>query len=85
MKKVKKELIIHNLKIEVKYAELYFESKKHWEIRLNDRDFKAGDLIRFHIIGTKNTYVREICNVFSEFGLQENYVIISLSVSKENI
>lgn len=72
---------IHDLKILPEYAALYYEGSKFWEIRLNDRNFKENDFIRFTIIGSKRQYIRRILYVFDDasFGLEKNYCILSLS------
>lgn len=70
----------HNLKIKVEFAELYFEKKKFWELRKNDRDFKEGDIITFTIDGSERNHECTIVNVFDdvEYGLKEGYCILSL-------
>ncbi|MBA0884935.1 DUF3850 domain-containing protein [Flavobacterium undicola] len=74
----------HDLKIKYEFAQLHFIGKKNWELRKNDRDFKAGDIIRFKIIEFEDTskwsYTRTITNVFEDtnYGLQEGYVILSI-------
>jgi ASC-1-like (ASCH) protein len=68
----------HDLKIKYEFAQLHFQGKKDWELRLNDRDFKTGDLIRFTVLEIGFVYTRTIEAIFNDFGLQENYVILSL-------
>jgi DNA-directed RNA polymerase subunit E'/Rpb7 len=77
--------MIHDLKIKYEFAKLHFEGRKDWEIRKNDRDFKVGDLIKFKITEFSNStewsYERKITHVFEDtnFGLEQDYVILSLS------
>jgi ASC-1-like (ASCH) protein len=68
----------HNLKIKDEFAQLHFQGKKDWELRINDRDFKTGDLIQFTIVEFGFVYTRTIEAIFNDFGLQKNYVILSL-------
>ena len=41
---------LHNLKIKAEYATAKLKGVKPFEIRLNDRNFKVGDIIRYHCI-----------------------------------
>ena len=36
--------MLHNLKIEPKYFKQIKDNTKRYEIRLNDRDYKVGDI-----------------------------------------
>ena len=44
---------LHNLKIKAEYANAKLRGDKPFEIRLNDRDFKIGDLIRYTCTDSK--------------------------------
>ena len=68
----------HHLKIKYEYAQLQFRGLKDWELRKNDRDFKAGDTIIFSVLEFGFMYSRKITNVFDDFGLQKGYAILSL-------
>ncbi|PWA09525.1 DUF3850 domain-containing protein [Flavobacterium laiguense] len=68
----------HDLKIKYEFAQLHFQGKKDWEIRLNDRDFKTGDWVQFTVLEFGFVYSRQITNVFEGFGLEKNYVILSI-------
>jgi hypothetical protein len=79
---------IHKLKILPIYATLHLMNKKNWELRKNDRNFKAGDKIDFEIILeieksplVKSFYRRDIDYVFEggEYGLEKGYCILSIS------
>ena len=39
----------HELKIDKCYADAKFSGKKPWEFRVNDRDFKVGDLVSYNV------------------------------------
>lgn len=41
---------LHNLKIKVAYASAKLRGNKPFEIRLNDRDFKVGDIVNYTCI-----------------------------------
>ncbi|MES2813225.1 MAG: DUF3850 domain-containing protein [Bacteroidota bacterium] len=80
--------IIHELKILAEYAELHLMNKKNWELRKNDRNFKAGDKVNFKIIRSENKeclyfgeYERNIDFVFEggKYGLEKGYCILSIS------
>jgi hypothetical protein len=68
----------HDLKIKYEFAQLHFQGKKDWQIRLNDRGFKTGDWIRFTVLEFGFVYSRQITNVFEGVGLHDNYVILSI-------
>jgi hypothetical protein len=79
---------VHELKILVRYADLHLTNKKNWELRKNDRDFKAGDKIKFTIVSNitglpmyNSGYERTIDFVFEggEYGLEKGYCILSIS------
>ena len=91
MKNIKKEdwnvkkMKIHNLKIDRDIIDLKIRGVKNWEIRLNDRDFKIGDVLflrEYNQItrkyGTVCIYERitAILPKKACYGLQEGYVIL---------
>lgn len=41
---------LHNLKIKEEYATAKLYGNKMFEIRKNDRDFKAGDIVRYSVV-----------------------------------
>lgn len=82
----------HKLKITTQYFEAVSELKKTFEIRLNDRDYKAGDVLVLrefnesyglagNQIGFTGREIAFITNyVLYDFeGLAPNYVAMSLS------
>lgn len=75
-----KECTLHRLKIKHEFQELYYNGLKNWELRYNDRDFKAGEYIMFEVIETGAQYIRQITNVFNstEYGLKDGFVILSI-------
>ena len=77
----------HILIIEQRFAILHEGAIKKWELRFDDRKFKQGEFIEFIVIDdntqqpTGHVFYRRILDVFNqtEYGLQEGYVILSLS------
>lgn len=76
----------HKLKILENYALDHLCGLKPWELRKNDRDYKAGDFIEFTAINNDNkptglTYTRIIKYVHTggAYGLDPDYCIITLS------
>ena len=80
---------LHELKIKREYYEAILFGKKTFELRKNDRDYQAGDLIHFvNLDGT--IYIEETCeekNVYQityilkdvpEYGLDKNYCILGI-------
>ena len=69
--------------------------QKSFEIRLNDRDYQKGDLVKFKVvdsIGTSymlhrlNKELFEITYVLSGWGLKEGYVAFSIKkIEKEEV
>lgn len=43
---------LHELKLLEQYAQAKKDGIKPFEIRLNDRDFKVGDLVKYNIVET---------------------------------
>ena len=76
----------HEVKILEQYANLNNENKKPWELRKNDRNYKVGDWIRFHIIDDETkkptgfSYRRKIIYLFEggEYGIEKEYCIMTL-------
>lgn len=45
---------LHNIKLMSEYAEAKLKGVKPFEIRLNDRDYKIGDLVRYIVPDNEN-------------------------------
>ena len=79
--------MVHVLKILEQYANAIAEGRKNFEVRLNDRGFNAGDIVKFivkdnigleiyhHPIAGKNF---EITYVHSGLGMKEEYVVFGI-------
>lgn len=82
----------HNLRTHPKYFKEIKYGKKRFELRKNDRDFRAGDTITLHEFDPDiNDYTGEICigivdyvMRFSKeveiFGLKEGYCIMNFTL-----
>ena len=76
----------HEVKILEQYANRNHEGKKPWELRKNDRNYKVGDWIRFHIIDDETkeptgfSYRRKITYLFEggEYGLEKGFCIMTV-------
>lgn len=79
----------HVLKIKQFYVDSILDGTKNFEVRLNDRGFQKGDLIRFQAVTNDsipisiycspiNRKVYEITYVHSGLGLKENYVVFGI-------
>lgn len=77
---------VHEIKIQYEYALEIFFQRKSFEIRLNDRKYQVGDVIRFTIVDKQddgilnnhfflNTY--EI-TYLTDFAQKEGYVVFSI-------
>ena len=81
--------MLHQLKIKQCYLIHILEGRKAFEVRKNDRDFQAGDTIRFLPIADVDYSVYatfphvpdyRIDYVLSDFcGLQQGYVVLGLA------
>ena len=72
--------MIHDLRIESNYLKNLISGVKRCEIRLNDRDYQKGDLLRFkdYEPETVREYLFEISHIHSGLGLERNYVVLSV-------
>lgn len=74
----------HKLKIKPSYFAALKRGEKTCEIRLNDRDYRVGDVLDFTPIRDDGTYTGEVAtygvsHVLKDFeGLAEGYVALSL-------
>lgn len=77
----------HTIKLNERFCNAVYDGRKTFEIRLNDRGYQTGDLVKFipifddmdkkysHPIMNK-TY--EITYVLSGWGLEKDYVVFSI-------
>lgn len=80
---------VHELKIEKDYADSVYLGDKTFEVRLNDRGFQKGDIVRFKPLSKSGLSVDtrhplygkeyEITYVLGSFyGLAQNYVAFGI-------
>ena len=84
--------ITHELKIYKEYADAIINGEKTFEIRLNDRRYKVGDIIKFTQVSdgrpilnhpiTKKEY--KITYMLEGWGLKDNWCVFSIKEIKEN-
>ena len=70
----------HKLKIEPQYLDNLLSGKKKAEVRLNDRDYQVGDILKFEDYREiePKTHCFAITHIHSGFGLDRNYVVLSV-------
>ncbi len=76
----------HRIKLQKEFADAVMSGEKTFEIRMNDRGYQKGDLIRFQVVDgyisnishplNEKTY--EITYVLSGWGLSEGYVAFAI-------
>lgn len=86
--------MVHVIKIFRPYANAIAEGRKTFEVRLNDRGYNCGDLVRFRVVEddgiewhnhpVANTTFR-ITYVHSGLGLQEGYVVFGIEKVEEGV
>ena len=79
--------MLHEIKLKEDYIEPVLSGNKNFEVRLNDREYQKGDLVKFKAVSRQGvTYVEpelenatfEITYVHSGLGLQEGYVVFGI-------
>ena len=79
--------MIHELKIQKEYAQAVYLGEKTFEVRINDRGYQKGDLIKFKVMDGQfrdlrhplNDMTFEITYVLGSFvGLAPNYVAFAI-------
>lgn len=86
----------HKLKIYESYANAIVDGRKKFEVRLNDRGYNAGDMVKFKVIDEnyKGSCLEAISHplhhmlfrityVHSGLGLKENYVVFGIEQCEE--
>lgn len=81
----------HHIKIQQEFADAIISGEKTFEIRMNDRGYQKGDLIRFQVVDGyfPNTFhllndkVYEITYVLSGWGLREGYVGLAIKEKRQ--
>ena len=75
--------MLHNLKLQRKYADRIIDGQKTFEVRLNDRDYQVGDIIIFTTVENDsseepvthkiNDKEYEITYVHTNYGMDMDY------------
>jgi ASC-1-like (ASCH) protein len=72
----------HNLKIEDAHLQRLLTGEKKAEIRLNDRDFQLGDVLKFKEYKYDTNilvyHTFRITHIHSGLGMAFNYVVLSV-------
>ena len=74
---------IHNVKLEGEYFKRVVSGEKNYEIRLNDRDYKQGDIIVLHELCvravelTGKRIIKEI-GFITGYEQKEGYIVMAL-------
>jgi len=74
----------HELKLEYVFQDAVLRGEKSFEVRLNDRGFQKGDMVKFHVVNRKNVVepldekMYEITYVLSGWGIQDGYVVFGI-------
>lgn len=86
-------MAIHELKTVSKYYQDVKKGIKPFEVRLNDRDFKKGDILRLREIDDSGNYTQDfierrityIMTNESHPGIHHNYVVMGLSKGRKRV
>lgn len=88
----------HKLKLRKEFVQPVLEGKKTFEVRLNDRNYRVGDTLKFipveAVDGEKQEVKRismpeiedmvfEITYILEGWGLQDNYVVFAFKNKEE--
>ena len=79
-------MTIHKLKLNVEFCDAVFDSKKTFEVRLNDRGYQTGDRIKFIPVDDNKTIIHhkienteyEITYILNGWGIKNGYVVLAI-------
>lgn len=76
---------IHHVKIKKEYAAAIMDGRKRFEIRLNDRDYKVGDLMILRPWHPERGYlpffpIVTMITFLTDFEQKEGYVVLGIKV-----
>ena len=54
---------LHDIKLNIKYAQAVLDGNKTFELRINDKGYQVGDLLSFHVVSDRG---------FDKFNLLDN-------------
>ena len=71
---------LHNLKIKAEYANAKLNGSKMFEIRLNDRDYRVGDIVKYTcidnpIVNDKISEKLYYITFITDYEQKEGYVV----------
>ena len=78
---------LHKIKIRREYAAPVYEGEKTFEVRINDRDYKVGDYVRFQVVDNDGmTFIDHPLNnkeyvityVLKNFFVESDWVVFSI-------
>ena len=77
---------IHKLKLSIEFCDAVFNSEKTFEVRLNDRGFQTGDIIKFVPVDkNKSVIPHKIANteykityILNGWGIENGYVVLAI-------
>ena len=73
--------MIHALKIKAEYFEAVISGEKLFEVRVNDRNYKVGNLLGLNEINTDDEYTGRSCMVYIDYILElghDNLVVMTI-------
>lgn len=79
--------MLHDLKIEQKYADRILKESRTFDVRFNNQDFQVNDQIQYHVVKgvinedhhRLNKKLFDIKYVYAGEGLKPGWVILGLS------
>ena len=84
--KIKNSIRVHKLKILDIYHSAIISGTKQFEVRLNDRNYKVGDIIEFDVINDNNITLYQpdikymITYILKDFiGLKTGYIVFGIA------
>jgi ASC-1-like (ASCH) protein len=75
--------MIHDLKIEDIYFDDILVGRKRFEVRLNDRDYSLGDVLRLKCKRHERRIELFVDYIHSGLGLEKGYMVLGFSEFKE--
>lgn len=79
---------VHDLKIEPKYWLAVYKGEKTFEIRLNDRQFKVGDIVHLHSFFeggyTHDPVIERQITYITDYAQKHGYVVFGMKPVEED-
>ena len=80
----------HEIKLNYEFQDAVLSGEKCFEVRLNDRGYQKGDLVKFNVNDRRNVVepldnkLFEITYVLSGWHIEEGYVVFGIKPIMEN-